>query len=69
MTFKELKEARLKLGLTQLQMGAMLDTDGQTVRRMEMNPETANTAREPQRRMVRLYKAYLDGWRPEDWPS
>lgn len=68
MTPDEVKEARLKLGLTQAQLGAVLDTDGQTVRRMEM-PVDASTHRKPAVRMVRLIRAYLDGYRPQDWPA
>lgn len=46
----------------------MLDTDGQTIRRMEM-PEDAKTHRKPVARMVRLIRAYLDGYQPSDWPA
>lgn len=67
MTPDQLAEARRKLGLTQSQLAAMLETDAQSVRRMEM-PPTASTSREPAVRMVRLLRAYLDGWRPDDWP-
>jgi DNA-binding transcriptional regulator YiaG len=68
MTPDQIKEARIALGLTQSQLGRMLETDGQTVRRMEM-PATASTAREPAVRMARLIRAYLDGYRPDDWPA
>ena len=64
----EIKEARRALGLTQRELGDMLDTDAQTIRRMEMDPTRAITARTPAPRMVRLIQAYLDGYRPEDWP-
>lgn len=64
---KQIKEARSNLGLTQQQLGALLDTDGQTVRRMEMDPSAA-TFRKLAPRMGRLLQAYLDGYRPEDWP-
>lgn len=67
MTPEQIKAARAALGLTQSQLAAMLDTDGQTVRRMEM-PEGARTHRKPAVRMVRLLQAYLDGYRPPDWP-
>ena len=67
MTPAQIREARLSLGLTQSQLGAMLDTDGQTIRRMEM--EGTSTARLPAVRMVRLIRAYLDGYRPDDWPT
>ena len=65
---EQIKEARRVLGLTQSQLAALLDTDGQSVRRMEMNPD-ASTSRKPAPRMVRLIQAYLSGYRPIDWPK
>ena len=44
MTPAELKSARHALGLSVRQMAQMLDTDEQTVRRMEMEPDRS-TAR------------------------
>lgn len=35
---------------------------------MEMPPD-ASTFRKPAPRMVRLIRAYLDGYRPRDWPK
>ena len=67
MTPEEFKEARESLGLTQAQLGTLLDTDGQSIRRIEM-PEDASTHRKPAPRMLRLLMAYLDGYRPGDWP-
>lgn len=67
MTPSEIREARQKLGLSASQLAAMLDTDPQTIRRMEQS-ETAKTFRSPAPRMVRLIRAYIDGYRPEDWP-
>lgn len=67
MTPFEIRNARLRLGLTQAELARLLDTDGQTVRRMEMD-SSASTARAPAVRMVRLIRAYLDGYRPDDWP-
>ena len=67
MTPSELKSARKSLGLTTAQPGAMLDTDAQTIRRMEQRGD-ANTFRSPAPRMLRLLRAYLDGYRPADWP-
>ena len=66
MTPSQLKQARQSLGLTQSDLGRLLDTDGQSVRRMEM-PSEAKTSRPPAPRMVRLIQAYLDGHRPLDW--
>ena len=67
MTPAELKQARQSLGLTTAQLGAMLDTDAQTIRRMEQRAD-AKTFRSPAPRMLRLLRAYLDGYRPADWP-
>ena len=68
MTPEEIKEARQKLGLSSHQLASLLETDPQTIRRMEQS-ETANTFRKPAPRMVRLLRAYLDGYRPADWPQ
>jgi len=68
MTPAELKEARHKLGLSVADLARLLDTDAQTVRRMDQS-ETANTFRKPAPRMVRLLDAYLSGYRPPDWPT
>lgn len=68
MTPEQIKEARQSLGLTQAQLAALLDTDPQTVRRMEQRQD-ASTFRKPAPRMVRLIQAYLRGDRPDDWPT
>ena len=67
MTPAQIKEARRKLGLTQSQLAAMLDTDPRAVRAMESDPATSKH-RTPAPRMVRLLTAYLRGYRPDDWP-
>jgi DNA-binding transcriptional regulator YiaG len=67
MTPDEIRRARVSLRLTQAQMGDVLETDAQSVRRWEMQP-IAVTHRPPPARAVRLIKAYLSGYRPEDWP-
>lgn len=64
----QIAEARRKLGLTQSQFAALLETDKSTIRKMEF-PEDAAQHRKPARRMVRLIHAFLDGWRPTDWPD
>ena len=68
MTPADIKQARQSLGLTCEQMGALLDTDAQTIRRMEQR-EDASTFRKPAVRMERLIRAYLGGYRPSDWPK
>ena len=68
MTSAEIKAVRQWLGITVSQLAVLLDTDPQTIRRMEQS-ETSNTFRKPAPRMVRLLRAYLDGYRPADWPQ
>jgi DNA-binding transcriptional regulator YiaG len=67
MTPTQIKEARRKLGLTQSQLAAILDTDPRAVRAMESDPATSKH-RKPAPRMMRLLTAYLSGYRPDDWP-
>ena len=66
MTPTQLKEARHKLGLSLSQMARMLGYSGthamQQIRHMENGDRSI---REPQKRLV---KAYLEGYRPKDWP-
>lgn len=68
MTPTELKEARHMLGLSVADLARLLDTDAQSIRRMEQS-ESASTFRRPAPRMIRLIRAYLDGYRPTDWPT
>lgn len=64
----DFKEARKALGLTQAQAAQMMEVDASVIRRMEA-PVGRASRREPAVRMVRLMNAYLDGWRPSDWPD
>jgi len=64
----EIRSARQKLGLSGAQMATMLETDQQSIYRMEMDPSESTTARKPGRRIVRLLHAYMSGYRPDDWP-
>ena len=68
MTPAEIKQARHSLGLSVADLARLLDTDPQTVRRMEYD-ETASTHRAPAPRMIRLIAAYVAGYRPQDWPG
>ena len=67
MTPADLKEARLTLGLTLTQLAPLLGYYGNNgprlVRRMESGDRTI---RPPQ---VLLMRAYLSGYRPDDWPT
>jgi DNA-binding XRE family transcriptional regulator len=61
------KAARVKLGLTQTQMGQLLGYSGEHVRQMVYEIETGDKPLMPCQR--RLLQAYLDGYRPKDWPK
>lgn len=61
------REARRKLGLSLEGMAAMLGYDGEHRRQLMHRIEIGERAlREPQRRLI---EAYLDGYRPADWPT
>lgn len=64
----DLASARVALGLSLNQMAYMLDTDLRSVSRFEA-PKGSKSHRDPAVRVVRLVDAYLDGWRPADWPG
>jgi transcriptional regulator with XRE-family HTH domain len=64
----EFKAARQSLGLTVSQMAEMLGVHPVHVRRMEMPCDHSTTARVVTPATARLVTAYLDGYRPRDWP-
>jgi DNA-binding transcriptional regulator YiaG len=68
MTPSEVKYSRVTLGLTLREFSILLDTDASTVRKMELSEESSQYRR-PAPRMVRLIVAYLNGYRPVDWPK
>lgn len=64
MTPAEIKQARRNLGLTQSQIAPLLGYGAQTrVSEIETGQQT------PSASVVRLLRAYLDGYRPDDWPT
>jgi hypothetical protein len=66
MTPEQFQKARHRLGLTLEQMGRMLGYQGEHVRQQVHDLETGRRdIREPQRRLM---QAYLEGYRPKDWP-
>ena len=67
MTPIEFKQARRKLGLTQAQLGVILDTAPQTIRKWEMD-ETCSTARSVNPVAARVMQWMLDGFRPPEFP-
>lgn len=67
MTPNQLARARERLGLTLEEMATMLGYLGAQRRQMQYDLETGRREiREPQRRLV---EAYLNGYRPADWPK
>lgn len=62
-----LKEARITLGLSTTQLGVMLGLSparaGQTV------SDWTRGVRQMDEGRARLLQAYLDGYRPADWPQ
>lgn len=66
MTPEQFQQARHRLGLTLDQMGRMLGYQGEHIRQQVHDLETGRRdIREPQRRLM---EAYLEGYRPKDWP-
>jgi transcriptional regulator with XRE-family HTH domain len=63
MTPQEIREARLRLGLTQAQLAPLLGySDVARVSELERG------VRQPNGAVLCLLRAYLDGYRPENWP-
>ena len=64
MTPTDFREARRKLGLTQVQAATLLGYGASTrVSEIECGERT------PDKCKLRLLRAYLDGYRPADWPT
>ena len=63
MTPTEFKQARQSLGLTQTQAAPLLGYGSATrISEIENGQRNAGAA------VVQLLRAYLDGYRPNDWP-
>lgn len=67
MTPQQVREARHKLGLSLEQLATLLGYLGTQRRQMMWDIENnRRPLREPQERLL---LAYLDGYRPDDWPE
>lgn len=64
MTPTLIREARKTLGLTQSQFAAVIGYNDKTA----VSALEAGT-RKPSDSVARLIRAYLDGYRPDDWPD
>ena len=62
-----LSQARKHLGLSLLEMAHLLGYEGEHARSQAHHLETGRRESRPAQR--RLIEAYLDGYRPEDWPT
>jgi transcriptional regulator with XRE-family HTH domain len=68
MTPTEFRHARRELGLSVRQFAEMLGVEPEAVRRMEI--QFGEGGHRPIRGSIeRLIRAYLDGYRPPDWPA
>lgn len=68
MSPQEFKAGRKSLGLTQAQLGHVLDTAPQTIRKWEM-PADRSTARGVNPVAARAMRWMLDGFRPPEFPK
>ncbi len=64
----EFKEARIRLGLSQAQLGAILDTNPTTIRKWEASDDRS-TSRNPNPVASQVMRWLLDGFRPPEWPE
>lgn len=63
-----MRKARELLGLTPAELADLMEVDVSSVYKWERSYE-ARTYRAPPSRAERLLLAYLDGYRPADWPE
>ena len=62
MTPEQFRQARRKLGLSQAQLGDLLDTAPRTIRKWETGERSPNPV------AVQAMTWFLDGFRPYSWP-
>lgn len=68
MTPEEFKAGRRRLGLTQAELGMILDTAPQTIRKWEAHDD-ASTARAPNPVACQALRWMLAGFRPPEYPA
>lgn len=68
MTPIEFKEARQSLGLSQSQLGLIINTNPTTIRKWEM-PDTRSTARSVNPIAAQVMRWLVDGFRPPEFPE
>lgn len=70
MTPADIKQARAQLGLTQIQLGRMLGLDWSdaATRIYISRAENGHPTRQLNPAQALLLRAYISGYRPDDWP-
>jgi DNA-binding transcriptional regulator YiaG len=63
MTGDEFRDARLKLGLTQQALARLIGRTRRNVQQWESGERPVDGV------AARLLTAYLEGYRPDDWPA
>ena len=64
----EFKEARKELGLSQEQLGLILNTNIRTIQKWESSEDIKNS-RQPNPVASVVLGWFLDGFRPPNWPE
>jgi transcriptional regulator with XRE-family HTH domain len=67
MTPEEFKAARQSFGLTQAEFAKLVGYEGKRGSQVISDIERGRSALNET--VSRLVQAYLDGWRPDDWPE
>lgn len=62
------RQALHALGLSDTDAATMLGCEPNHIRRMKQNPADTAQARPVKAGTARLLQAYLEGYRPNDWP-
>jgi transcriptional regulator with XRE-family HTH domain len=68
MTPKQFRAARLKLGLSRKQLASLIGGAYDNIARFERD-RSSPSSRIPPAKTVELMKAFLEGYRPENWPE
>lgn len=69
MTADDFREAQHTLGLSDFQLAELLGCQPTQVRRMKVRDPALPSHRPVSETTARLLRAYLDGYRPADWPA
>jgi transcriptional regulator with XRE-family HTH domain len=68
MTPKQFRAARKKLGLSRKQLASLVGGAYDNIARFERDRQNPSS-RVPSPKTVELMKAFLEGYRPENWPE